>query len=248
VVGRGLHRIGTHRAGEHWLDAALDRHPAEAVEGAKAVLRILGVFAPIAAFWALFFQYGSSWILQAKELDPRFLWLTVLPEQMQTLNALFVLSLIPIFGGLVYPALERRGVQVTALGKMQAGMFVTVLSFACAAALQASLERGGHPSIGWQVLQYLFLSAGEVLVSVTALEFAYTQAPASMKSTIMGFWFVTIGIGSLLTATVASVNVFHGTAYFVFFTVLMLAGALLFRAVARRYRPVPALAATDAAG
>jgi POT family proton-dependent oligopeptide transporter len=88
-----------------------------------------------------------------------------------------------------------------------------------------------------------------VLVSVTALEFAYTQAPAAMKSTIMGLWFVTIGVGSLLTASVAGVNVFHGAGYFLFFTVLMLAGALLFRAVARRYRPVAAeLPATEAAG
>lgn len=246
VVGRALQRVGTHRAGGHWLDAAGDRHPPESIEGARAVLRILAVFAPIAAFWALFFQYGSSWVIQSKEMDPRVLWFTVLPEQIQSLNALFVLTLIPVFGGLVYPALERRGVRVTALGKMQAGMFVSVLSFVCATAIQLSLDGGGHPSIAWQALQYLFISAGEVLVSVTALEFAYTQAPPAMKSTIMGFWFVTIGVGSLLTAWVASLNVFRGAAYFLFFTLLMLGGALLFAVVARAYRPVGEAAAREA--
>ena len=54
--------------------------------------------------------------------------------------------------------------------------------------------------MAWQVPAYLFLSVGEVLVSVTALEFAYTQAPPSMKSVIMSLWYVTIAAGSLLRA------------------------------------------------
>jgi POT family proton-dependent oligopeptide transporter len=246
VVSRALRRVGTGRPGEHWLDAARDAHPAEAVAGARAVLRIVGVFAPIAVFWALFFQYGSSWVLQAREMSPAVLGLQVVPEQIQALNAVFVLLLIPIFSRVLYPAVERGGRRVTALGKMQAGMFVSVLSFVCAAGVQWTLEAGLRPSIGWQVPQYLFISAGEVLVSVTALEFAYTQAPPAMKSTIMGLWYLTIGVGSLLTASVASLNVFSGTGYFAFFTALMLAGALAFRAVARRYRPAAAPAAAPA--
>jgi POT family proton-dependent oligopeptide transporter len=237
VVVRALKRLGTGRPGDHWLDVARQAHPAEAVEGAKAVLRIIGVFAPICAFWALFFQYGSSWVLQAKEMSPVVLGFTLVPEQIQSLNAIFVLLLIPIFSRLVYPALERGGREINALWKMQAGMFVSVLSFVCATGLQLALDAGGRPNIAWQVPQYLFISAGEVLVSVTALEFAYTQAPASMKSTIMGLWYLTIGVGSLLTASVASLNVFSGAGYFVFFTALMLGGAVLFRVVARRYRP-----------
>jgi POT family proton-dependent oligopeptide transporter len=237
VVARAVKRFGTGRPGEHWLGVAGDLHPPEAVEGARAVLRIIGVFAPIAVFWALFFQYGSSWVLQAREMDPAVLGFTVVPEQVQVLNAVFVLLLIPVFSRLVYPALERSGREVSALGKMQAGMFVSVFSFVCASAIQYALDAGVRPSIGWQVPQYFFISAGEVLVSVTALEFAYTQAPPSMKSTIMGLWFVTIGVGSLLTASVASLNVFSGAGYFVFFTALMLGGALAFRAVARHYRP-----------
>jgi proton-dependent oligopeptide transporter, POT family len=162
----------------------------------------------------------------------------VLSSQVSTLNALFVLALIPIFAGLVYPALERRGARVTALRKMTVGMYVTVLSFLCAAAIQLAIDAGGKPNVAWQTFQYLFLSAGEVLVSVTALEFAYTQAPRSMKSVIMSLWYLTIAGGSLLTAWVAGLNRFHGAAYFFFFAALMLAAAFLFHAVARRYRPV----------
>jgi POT family proton-dependent oligopeptide transporter len=80
---------------------------------------------------------------------------------------------------------------------------------------------------------------GEVLVSVTALEFAYSQAPAKLKSFVMGLWFLTIASGSLLTAVVAWLNRFHGVAYFVFFAALQLAAALVFALVAWWYPAAP---------
>ncbi|GEJ55849.1 POT family MFS transporter [Anaeromyxobacter diazotrophicus] len=247
VVAHAIRRLGTGRPGEPWLDAARDRFPAEAVDGARAVFRIVAVFAPTAVFWALFFQYGSSWVLQAERMDRRLFGVQVLSSQVPTLDPVLVLALIPVFAGLVYPRLERRGVRVHALGKMTVGMFVTVLSFACAGGVQVALDLGAQPGIAWQVPQYVFLATGEVLVSVTALEFAYTQAPASMKSAIMSLWYVTIAAGSLLTAWVASLNRFHGAGYYFFFAALMLAAAFAFKAVARRYRPVATVVAVSPA-
>ncbi|HVI75527.1 MAG TPA: MFS transporter [Anaeromyxobacteraceae bacterium] len=238
VVSHAVAKLGTGRPGQSWLDVARDRFPDEAVDGAKAVFRIIAVFAPTAAFWALFFQYGSSWVLQAERMDRRVFGLEVLSSQVPTLDPVLVLVLIPVFAGLVYPWLERRGSRVHALGKMTVGMYITVLSFLCAGAVQVALDLGVRPGIAWQVPQYVFLAMGEVLVSVTALEFAYTQAPASMKSAIMSLWYVTIAAGSLLTAWVAGLNRFHGAGYYFFFAALMLAAAFAFQAVAGRYRPV----------
>jgi POT family proton-dependent oligopeptide transporter len=236
VLADAVRRLGT-RPG-HWLDGALARHPPEAVEGTRAVLRIVGIFAPIAAFWALFFQYSSAWVLQAEKLDRSIGGIELLPSQVPSVEPILILVLIPVFAGWLYPWLRRRGLEPTALRRMQAGMYVTVLSFAAATAIQAALDGGGRPSVAWQLVPYLLLAVGEVLVSITALEFAYTQAPPSMKSTVMGLWYVTIAAGNLLTAWVASLNRFHGAWYYAFFTALMLAGALGFTAVARRYRPV----------
>jgi POT family proton-dependent oligopeptide transporter len=132
---------------------------------------------------------------------------------------------------------------------MAAGMFVMVLSFVAAAAVEASLQAGLRPHVAWQVPQYLFLAVGEVLVSVTALEFAYGQAPRRMKSAVMALWYLTISAGQLLTAVVAGLNRFHGVAYFTFFAALMLGAAVAFSLVAWRYRPadLPEPAATAAA-
>ncbi len=247
VVGRAVSRLGTGRLGQPWLEAARDLHPAEAVEGARAVFRILGIFAPIVAFWSLFFQYGSSWVLQAEKMERGLLGYQVKASQMGSLEAVFVLLVIPVFAGWLYPFLERRGLRVTPLRRMGAGMFVAVLSFVWAAGVQMVLDGGGRPHVLWQVPAYLLMAVAEVLVSVTALEFAYTQAPVSMKSVIMSLWYLTISGGSLLTATVAKLNKFHGAGYFVLFAALMFAGAMAFVAVARRYQPVEFIPAGEEA-
>jgi POT family proton-dependent oligopeptide transporter len=235
VVGRALAARSAGARGRDWLDAARDRHPEEAVAGARAVFRILAVFAPIVVFWALFFQYASTWTVQAETMARDVRGFTVPAEWPQNLDAGFVLLLIFVSVKWVFPALERRGVRATALRKMTTGMFVTVLSFVAAASVQWALDAGLRPFIAWQVPQYLFLAVGEVLVSVTALEFAYSQAPPQMKSAIMALWYVTISLGQLLTAAVAALNRFHGSAFFTFFAVLMLVAAIVFAAVARWY-------------
>lgn len=245
VVGRALVG-GAGRPGApagDWLERAGDVHPPEAIAGARAVFRISAVFAPVAVFWSLFFQYGSTWTVQAEAMDRRILGRTIPPEWPQNLDAGFVLLLIWLFVSYLFPALERRGVRVTALRKMTVGMFVTVLSFVAAAAVQGALEAGLRVPVAWQIPQYLFLSIGEVLVSVTALEFAFTQAPRQMRSAIMALWYLTISLGQLLTALVAAANRFRGVPFFLFFAALMLAAALVFAWIAFRYRPV---AFTDA--
>ncbi|HEX9051648.1 MAG TPA: POT family MFS transporter [Anaeromyxobacter sp.] len=238
VVGRALKRLGTGAPGQHWLEGARDRHPAEAIEGARAVFRIMGVFAAVTLFWALFDQKGSSWVFQARQLDLTLLGHAYSPAQLQALNPALVLVLVPLFTWGVFPALERRGVALAPLRKMTWGMFATVLSFVAAAILQMVVDAGRTPHALWQLPQYVLLTAGEVLVSVTGLEFSYTQAPRSMRSTIMSIWFLTVFLGNLLTAVVTEVVRLEGAASFWFFAALMLAAALVFRVVARRY-PAP---------
>ncbi len=237
VLASALRRRAARRPGRGWLDGARLDHGEEAVAAVAALGRIAEVFAAVAAFWALFFQYGSSWTLQAERMRRDLLGHVFPAGQVQTLDAVLVLLLIPAFSLGLYPALARRGLRVTALGKMTAGMFVMVLSFAAAAGVERALEAGLAPHVAWQLPQYLLLAIGEVLVSVTALEFAYGEAPPSMKSAVMGLWYLTISAGSLLTALVAALDRFRGVAYFAFFAVLMLAAALAFARIAARYRP-----------
>jgi len=113
---------------------------------------------------------------------------------------------------------------------------ITASSFAAAALIQTTIDAGVVPSIGWQFIPYLLITIAEIMVSITGLEFAYTQAPRQMKSTIMSFWFLTVFAGNELTAWVSEINKFQGASFFWFFAALMLSFSGLFIWSASRYK------------
>jgi proton-dependent oligopeptide transporter, POT family len=99
------------------------------------------------------------------------------------------------------------------------------------------LNQGVFLSVLWQFVPLIILSIAEILVSITGLEFAYTQAPQSMKSTIMSFWFLTISAGNLFTALISYINPFKaGFQEYLFYTILMFVVSGIFVAMAARYR------------
>ena len=106
-------------------------------------------------------------------------------------------------------------------------------------------------SILWQILPYALLTFGEVLVSATGLEFAYSQAPLAMKGVIMSFWSLAVTIGNLwvlladvsvkneaVTRAIADVGIGKIAFQMFFFALFAFAAAAAFRAYAKRYRAV----------
>jgi proton-dependent oligopeptide transporter, POT family len=176
------------------LDRALHNHPEEAVDGVRNVLRILVLFFLVTPFWSLFDQKASTWVLQAGAMTKPS-WFQ--PSQMQALNPLLVMILIPFNNAVLYPALRRVGFEATALRRMTFGIAIAGFSWIIAGSIQLALEAGVPVSITWQILPYVFLTLGEVLVSATGLEFAYSQAPLSMKGAIMAFWTLSVTVGNL---------------------------------------------------
>jgi POT family proton-dependent oligopeptide transporter len=245
VVGRALKRLGTGHPGQHWLELASDAHPAEAVEGAKAVFRLAGVFAVLGVFRALFDQQGSSWVFQARGMDLSLAGLQLSPAQLQALDPLLVVALAAILASAVLPALARRGLAPSPQRRVTAGMVATALSFAAAGIVQTLLDSGHLPHALWQLPQHVLLAAGDVLVSLSALELVRTRAPRTMRGTIARLWLLTAVAGNLLTTGVVLVLPLGGAAWFWFFAALALAAALGWRALerARRTLPVEDLAA-----
>ncbi|QDU82934.1 Dipeptide and tripeptide permease A [Planctomycetes bacterium Pla163] len=180
--------------------------------GLKTVASLFVIYVFVAVFWALFDQTGSSWVLQARDLDRNFLGMELLPSQIQAANPILVLALIPVFSYLIYPAINRV-FKMTPIRKIGGGLFVMVTAFALVAWVQGRVDAGESPSIGWQLLAYILLTGSEVMVSITALEFSYTQAPRKMKSVIMAFFLWSVSLGNIFTGQVNSyVQVPSGTA------------------------------------
>ena len=229
---------GKRKPGGDFLSAAQSKFSADEVEGARAAKDIFKVFATVSVFWALFDQHGSSWVLQAQQMNLNFLGIKFEASQISALNPIMVMALIPIFAKGVYPFIEKNfNYSMTPLRRMSGGMVIAATSFAAAAMIQAAIDAGGVPSIGWQFIPYLLITVSEIMVSITGLEFAYTQAPRSMKSTIMSFWFLTVFAGNLLTAYIAKINVFQGASFFFFFAGLMAFVSVIFIWSAMHYKP-----------
>jgi proton-dependent oligopeptide transporter, POT family len=173
--------------------------------------------------------------------SPRWLSLELKAAQLQALNPLMVMLIIPLLNWGVYGPLERRGVVVKPLVRMTIGMFLAAAAFAVAALLQTRIEAlrplGGSVHAGWQVPQYWIMTTAEVLVSVTGLEFAYTQAPLRMKSTMMGFWLLCTTLGNVLVAFLSPLQrILTQSQFFWVFTALMTLAASVFALLAYRYR------------
>ena len=150
--------------------------------------------------------------------------------------------MLPLFAYVVYPAIDKV-FRLTSLRKIGLGLFATVGAFLIVAWIQTRIDAGQKPHIIWQILAYVVLTVGEVAVSVTHLEFSYTQAPKKMKSIVMCAYLGAISLGNFFMAVFNSWNQntngtlkFAGAAYFNFFVVVMLVAAVLFVPVARFYK------------
>ena len=170
-------------------------------EGIKAILKLSIIFIFIAVFWALFDQTGSKWVLQAEDLNRNWLGMHWLSSQIQAVNPIMILFYIPLFQFVIYPLINKVW-KLTPIRKISVGLFVMVIGFGMVGVVQGWIDEGQRPSIGWQVLAYAILTASEVMVSITGLEFAYTQAPKKMKSVIMATFLMSVSLGNLFTAGV----------------------------------------------
>ncbi len=218
-------------------------------EGLGSMGRLFLIYAFVAMFWALFDQTGSAWVLQAEQMDRNFLGFEWLPSQIQSINPIMIMVLIPVFNGVkainwpgIYPLLNNIW-PLTPLRKIGIGFFLTVPAFLIPAWIETRLAAGVSVNIAWQLFAYGIMTAAEVFVSITCLEFSYTQAPKKMKSLVMACFLMSVSLGNVF---VAAVNFFiqnedgtsklAGAEYYVFFSVCMLVTALLFIPVAMRYQ------------
>jgi POT family proton-dependent oligopeptide transporter len=222
----------------------------------RLILSLVPIFLAEAIFWSLWDQTGSAWVLQAGKMDLHFLfeWRA---SQVQAVNPLFILILIPVCTYGLYP-LVSRVFPMTQLRRIGLGLFLAVVSLLITAWVEQQIGRGLKPNIGWQFLGFVVISLAEIMVSITCLEFAYTQAPRKLKSLIMSLNLMSISLGNAITS---GINFFiqnpdgtsklPGTTYYLFFAGLMLVTAVGFIFVAQRYRErAPAMepAETKSAG
>jgi len=211
-------------------------------EGLRAIAKLCIIYIFMIMFWALFDQMDSSWMHLAYNMNPNWLGHEWLPPQIMSANPLMIMALIPIFSYAVYPAINKV-FPLTPLRKISIGLFVAALAFVVPALIEMRIGAGHVPCIAWLIVACLILTASEVMVSITVLEFSYTQAPKELKSFIMAVFLLSISLGNFFTGTV---NIFiqnpdgssklPGASYFWFFAGMMFLTAVIFVPIAALYK------------
>ena len=212
-------------------------------DGIRAMINLLPLLLLVAMFWSLFDQSASTWILQAEKMnrvlfDFELMGSSIrwepLSAQIGLANPVLVMLMIPIFSYLIYPTMGKF-FEVTPLRKIGIGMFVMIFAFAVSSMIQEQIDQGNTPWIGWQLLAYVILTASEIMVSITMLEFFYTQSPKKMKSLIMAFCMLSVSIGNIFTGAVNEFiqnedgsNKLEGADYYWFFTAAMFLTACVY--------------------
>ena len=261
--------------GDNFWAGAQKRYTEKEISAARSVSPILFVMALIPIFWSLFDQSNSTWVLQGEKMTPYNLpeiwfptfdalrnWfhglanspfelvrLSIGAEEMQSMNPLIVMILVPLFTLGIYP---RIGKFASPLRRMSYGMFFAAVSYLIVAALQKQIEAGVQLSIMWQTVPYIVLTSAEVLLSTTGLEFAFREASAELKSTIMSFWLLTVTVGDLFVVGITKLFSEAGagnhaasvsTSRFLLFAGLTFVVAILFSVIASTYKYRDATAA-----
>jgi proton-dependent oligopeptide transporter, POT family len=208
----------------------------------KAIGNLLIPLPFAAMFWSLWDQTASSWVQQCEQLNLTVFGTTWQAAQIQTVNPIFILLMLPLFSYVIYPAINKV-YRLTPLRKIGLGLFTAVLSFWIVAWTQGRIDAGETPHVSWQILAFVVITAAEIMISVTHLEFAYTQAPLRMKSLVICTYLSAVSVGNLFTAAVNKFiqnpdgsSKMAGASYFYFFVWMMLATAVIYLFVSPFYR------------
>ena len=209
----------------------------------RSLASLILIYVFTAMFWSLFDQTASRWVEQAQHMDLHMFGVAVLPDQLQSLNPVLVMGLIPLFSLWVYPFVNRF-IDFTPLRKISVGFFIAAVAFIIPAVVEGWITAGEKPSIWWQALAYVPMTAAEILISITCLEFSYTQSPPRLKSFVMSCYYLFgVALGNTITALVnwsiekaGLSSSLQGAAYYWFFVKCMAVTAVLFVAVAMLYR------------
>ncbi|KAM5182220.1 solute carrier family 15 member 1 [Mantella aurantiaca] len=192
---------------EHWMDWAKENYNELLIAQVKMVLKVLFLYIPLPMFWALFDQQGSRWTLQATTMDGNFGTIQIQPDQMQTINALLIIVLVPIFDVALYPLLKKCKLNFSPLKRMTVGMFLAAMAFVVAAIVQREID-GTLPTFpSSSEIQVNVINLGSENLTVTYKENAQSSSSGfSIVNPLQASDYKTLKINGEMNVTYGAVD------------------------------------------
>lgn len=192
----------------------------EFVQEIRRGFRVCRVVICFIVFYLCFNQTLNNIISQANQME-----LNGVPnDTVQALNAIFYIVLNPIIQGGVLKFLSLRRISSGPITRMTTAFLITAAAMAYAAGIQQLIYSRGpcfaHPkaceagivdrdgpltryrsnevSVWIQIPFHILIATGEIFGSVALNEFAYAEAPTSMKALVKAFEQFTAALGAIL--------------------------------------------------
>ncbi|XP_030374437.1 peptide transporter family 1 [Scaptodrosophila lebanonensis] len=223
----------------YWLHNAIGPYDEEFVNDVSKVLRITKLFIPLPFYFALLAQQDSSWTFQATMMNTTFLGVNIQPDQFKAVGPIFLFILIPLCQYVTTPLLKRAfNWELQPLQSVAVGGICSIGAYICAGVLQEHIANSPSQTvnIAWQLPQFLLLMLAELLLSIPGLQFAFTQAPSSMKSVVTAAWFLNNAFGNLIVVIVTELQFLNSqTAGYFFYAVVMMVCIIIFGMLAFEY-------------
>jgi dipeptide/tripeptide permease len=230
--------------------------PEERALQRQTLTRLFGIFGLVVVFWMAYEHNDLLWVdfieknvnLKTPNWIPRSKLVgdTVAPDQLQFLNSLFVIILVPTFA-ILFGWLDPKVRVFTAFRKVLAGFLFTAaaVGIMATAAFMVQADPDTKVSVYWPAAAIIVLTFGEVLLYATMLEVAYAAAPKSMKGFVSACFLVTIALGNLVNMgwTMAYGTYFSPGTFFTITAGLVVAAAIAFIFVGKQFERSQAEAA-----
>ncbi|XP_073750477.1 solute carrier family 15 member 1 isoform X1 [Callorhinus ursinus] len=199
LKNRFRHRSKAFPKREHWLDWAREKYDERLISQIKMVTRVMFLYIPLPMFWALFDQQGSRWTLQATTMSGKVGLIEIQPDQMQTVNAILIVIMVPIMDAVVYPLIAKCGFNFTSLKKMTVGMFLASMAFVVAAIVQVEIDKTlpVFPKQNEVQVKVLNIGNGNMTVSFPGVEVIQPQMTQTNT-------FRTFGVDKLTSINISS--------------------------------------------
>ncbi|KAI5289832.1 peptide transporter ptr2 [Ascosphaera acerosa] len=176
------------------------------IEEIKRTMVACKVFLYYPIYYICYQQMLNNFISQAGTME-----LHGIPNDiMQNIDPITIIIFIPIIDRMIFPFLRKRfGISIKPITRITMGFFFAAVAMAYAAIVQHIIYisppcyrypksddclGGDVPNKVHVVVQtpaYFFIAISEIFASVTGMEYAFTKAPASMKSFVMSMFLLT---------------------------------------------------------
>ncbi|KEH29311.1 proton-dependent oligopeptide transport family protein [Medicago truncatula] len=191
------------------------------VEEAKAVLRLIPIWATTLVYGIVFAQVFTFFTKQGSSMERTiFPGFDIPPASLQTINGVAIVVFSAIYDRIFVPlarAITGKTSGITMLQRIGTGIFLSIFTVVLAAfvenkRLKVAQEHGlvDDPnatvpmSIGWLIPQYVLFGVSEVFTMVGLQEFFYDQVPNELRSMGLALYLSIIGVGSFLSGFLIS--------------------------------------------